>query len=142
MVNEAIRSCTGQFGQSEGISNPERLWVFTSLAETAARLGDTSAAGVHFRAALSLDLRDPYLLVAYADFLLDEGRPAEARELVRDESRIDELCFDWHWQKMPLMEAVGPTSARLPEFGTFRRGLKPAIVARKRFIAVRRPGSR
>jgi tetratricopeptide (TPR) repeat protein len=82
-----------QFGQSEGIGNPERLWVLTSLAETAARLGDTSAAEAHFRAALSLDLRDPYLLGAYADFLLDEGRPAEARELVRDETRIDGLVL-------------------------------------------------
>ena len=37
--------------------------------------------------------RDPYLLGAYADFLLDQDRPGEVLELLEDESRIDPLLL-------------------------------------------------
>lgn len=70
-----------------------RLWAFTVLAETDARLGDGEAAERHFREALSLGLRDTYLLGAYADFLLDAGRAQEVRPLLRDETRIDPLLL-------------------------------------------------
>jgi hypothetical protein len=74
-------------------SGPVRLWALTVLAETAARLGDGAAAGRHFRQALSLGLRDGYLLGAYADFLLDAGRPEDVRALLQDEVRIDPLLL-------------------------------------------------
>jgi len=70
-----------------------RLWALTILAETDARLGDSDAAERHFREALSLGLRDTYLLGAYADFLLDAGRAQEVRSLLRDETRIDPLLL-------------------------------------------------
>jgi thioredoxin-like negative regulator of GroEL len=70
-----------------------RLWALTVLAETDARLGDSQAAERHFREALSLGLRDSYLLGAYADFLLDAGRPGEVRALLQDEGRIDPLLL-------------------------------------------------
>ncbi|MGH6931603.1 MAG: hypothetical protein ACREEE_04135 [Dongiaceae bacterium] len=70
-----------------------RLWSLTVLAETAARLGDTAAADRHFRAALDLGQRDAYLLGAYADFLLDQGRPAEAKDLLAGETRADPLLL-------------------------------------------------
>jgi hypothetical protein len=70
-----------------------RLWALTVLAETDARLRDRPAAERHFREALSLRLRDSYLLGAYADFLLDAGRPGEVRALLQDEVRIDPLLL-------------------------------------------------
>jgi len=59
-----------------------RLWALTVLAEIAVRLGDAPAAERHFRAARALGIRDSYLLAAETDFLLDQGRPAEARALL------------------------------------------------------------
>ena len=74
-------------------SSAERLWVLTSLAEIAARLGDAQAAENHFRQALQLKVRDSYLLGAYADFLLDQGRPVEVIDLLKDETRADGLLL-------------------------------------------------
>ena len=62
----------------------ERLWAYTVRAEMAERLGAADAES-YFREALRLDSAatpDPYLLNAYADFLLEEGRPADARNLL------------------------------------------------------------
>lgn len=71
----------------------EKLWVLTSLAEMAARLGNAQATEGHFRQALQLGLRDSYLLGAYADFLLDQGRPSEVIDLLKDEIRADGLLL-------------------------------------------------
>lgn len=70
-----------------------RLWALTILAEIDARAGDGVAAERHFRQALALGLRDGYLLGAYADFLLDAGRPHEVVTLLENESRIDALLL-------------------------------------------------
>jgi uncharacterized protein (TIGR02996 family) len=48
---------------------------------------------MHFRAAQALDPRDAYLRVAYADFLLDQGRPRDALALVRNETKNDSLLL-------------------------------------------------
>jgi tetratricopeptide (TPR) repeat protein len=72
---------------------PTKLWALTIRAETASRIGRTAEAEEAFRAALGLGLRDPYLLGAYADFLLDQGRPEEAEALVQRETRIDPLLL-------------------------------------------------
>jgi hypothetical protein len=70
-----------------------RLWALTILAEIEARTGDAAAAEQHFRQAMSLRLRDGYLLGAYADFLLDAGRPEEVQALLQNELRIDALLL-------------------------------------------------
>jgi Tfp pilus assembly protein PilF len=70
-----------------------RLWALTVLAEIAARIGDADGAERHFRAALALGVRDAYLLGAYADFLLDQSRAAEARDLLAGETRADPLLL-------------------------------------------------
>ena len=79
-------------------------WAQTLAGEIAHRRGDAAAAEAHFRAALALDPRDPYLLGAYADFLLDRNRPAEIVPLLRDYTRNDNLLL-----RLALAEA------RLPE---------------------------
>ncbi len=63
----------------------------TVLAEIEGRIGDGIAAERYFRQALSLGLRDGYLLGAYADFLLAAGRPQEVLPLLQNELRIDGL---------------------------------------------------
>jgi tetratricopeptide (TPR) repeat protein len=70
-----------------------RLWALNLLAEIEARLGDAVMAEAHFREALSLGIRDVYLLGAFADFLLDIGRPAEVQMLLKGELRIDPLLL-------------------------------------------------
>jgi tetratricopeptide (TPR) repeat protein len=70
-----------------------RAWALTLAAEIAARRGDVDAADAHFREAFSLDPRDAYLRAAYADFLLDIGRPRDALPLLRDETRNDSLLL-------------------------------------------------
>src|SRR5262245_10166025 len=56
-------------------ADPElRLWAWTCLAELAARLGEDAEAERAFAAALAVGPRDPYLLAARADFLLERGR--------------------------------------------------------------------
>jgi tetratricopeptide (TPR) repeat protein len=66
-----------------------KIWVLTLLAEIAARRGDTGAAQAHFRQALAADTPDSYLLGAYADFLLDQNRPAEVVDLLTSKTRTD-----------------------------------------------------
>jgi tetratricopeptide (TPR) repeat protein len=68
-------------------------WVLTSLAEMAARAGMVPEAEAHFRRALALDSVDYYLLGAYADYLLDNGRPEEIVALLRDKTAADPLLL-------------------------------------------------
>lgn len=70
-----------------------KVWVLTLLAEMAERRGDGAAAEARFKRALALDPRDSYLVGAYADFLLDQKRPAEVLALVKDQTRIDGLLL-------------------------------------------------
>ncbi len=70
-----------------------RLWALTRLAEYAVRLGQPQQAEAHFRAALGLGITDQFLLGAYADHLLEQGRPAEAVKLLADWERSDVLLL-------------------------------------------------
>ena len=70
-----------------------RAWALTGLAEIAARLGREDVAEQHFEQAMSLASRDLYLIAAYADFLLDQGRPDEVRKMLADEKRVDALLL-------------------------------------------------
>ena len=70
-----------------------RSWVLTSLGEMAARAGRTQEAEDHFRQALAIDATDNYILAAFADFLLDQDRPMEVRELLTNWTRQDPLLL-------------------------------------------------
>lgn len=70
-----------------------QLWILTRLAEMAWRFGDAGAAERHFRSALALGFDDNFLLAAYADFLLEQGRAAEVVPLLRKWSRSDTLLL-------------------------------------------------
>lgn len=75
------------------ISPGEKLWVLTDLAEMAARAGRIQAAETHFQEALKLNINDSYLLGAYSDFLLDQGRAGEVISLLKDKIRADGLLL-------------------------------------------------
>jgi tetratricopeptide (TPR) repeat protein len=99
----AIDSMTGKAGPAYDslqralltlprIDGAARVWGETLLGEIAHRRGDPAAEG-HFRAALSASDRDIYLLGAYCDWLLDQGRPADAIALLQNETRVDTLLL-------------------------------------------------
>ena len=104
-----------------------REWASTLAGEIAERVGDYAAADMHFRSALALDPRDPYLISAYCDFLLDRGRAREVPPLVANQTRNDNLLL-----RLALAEQRLPDAA--PAFDQHRRELAD------RFDAARRRG--
>jgi tetratricopeptide (TPR) repeat protein len=93
---EAESSC-GLLGKTlesnTSASGDEKIWTLTVLAEALERLGRISEAEMDFKKALALGRRDPYLLGAYADLLLDQGRAKEAADLLKNENRADGLLL-------------------------------------------------
>src|SRR5207253_8014448 len=77
---------------SPRIDSAARVWAETLLGEIAHRRGDIAAEG-HFRAALGAGDKDLYLLGAYCDWLLDQGRASEVIPLVQSETRVDALLL-------------------------------------------------
>ncbi len=71
------------------VSAGEKIWVYTLLADIAERLGRHEEAEKYFHLAMSQGLESPYLLVSYADFLLDRNRAQEARDLLANKTRSD-----------------------------------------------------
>jgi Tfp pilus assembly protein PilF len=76
-------------GDAPNLSAPFKAWVQGLLAETAERLGDWAQAEAHYRKALGYTPEDNFLLVAYADFLLDRNRPEQVLDLLADHSQSD-----------------------------------------------------
>jgi Tfp pilus assembly protein PilF len=66
-----------------------RAWIQGLIAESAERLSDWPSAEAHYLNALKLQPQDNFLLVAYADFLLDRGRPREVLPLLADHTQSD-----------------------------------------------------
>jgi tetratricopeptide (TPR) repeat protein len=66
-----------------------QAWIEGLLAETAERLGDWPLAETHYLNALKLKPQDNFLLVSYADFLLDRSRPREVVALLADHAQSD-----------------------------------------------------
>ncbi len=104
----AHRALSAALARRSDASPEMRLWVLTRLAEMSLRQGDARQAEEHFRAALALGVRDQFLLGAYADFLLDQRRPAEVIALLRDWVRSDILLL-----RLALAEkALGAPAAK------------------------------
>ena len=59
-------------------------FILTIRAEIADALGRSSEVKEHFTDGLARDAGDTYLLRGYGDFLLDQGKPAEALTLLRE----------------------------------------------------------
>jgi hypothetical protein len=89
----AYRALSEAFASAEEKSPEVRVWVLTRLAEMSLRLGNVKQAEEHFRAAYSEPVNDQFLLGAYSDFLLDQGRPDEVVPLLIDWFRSDILLL-------------------------------------------------
>jgi predicted Zn-dependent protease len=107
------------------VSAEERLWALTRLAEIDDRLGRHAEAEASFRAALALGITDGYLQAAYADFLLDRGRPAEVLSLLKGRERSDVLL---------LRLVIAARAAKAPQLAAWTNDLAA------RFEAARRRG--
>jgi tetratricopeptide (TPR) repeat protein len=68
-------------------------WVIGQLAEMAERRDDAATAETHFKTALKLAPTDVYLLGAYSDLLLAQGRNAEVIQLLADKTSHDVLLL-------------------------------------------------
>lgn len=79
--------------QNQDASPDARLWALTVLAEIAERRGEMQKAQAHYQAALGLPVQDAYLKAAYADFLLDQKRPAEVLPLLAADTANDNLLL-------------------------------------------------
>ncbi|KJV37130.1 hypothetical protein VI08_00945 [Luteibacter yeojuensis] len=66
-----------------------RAWIEGLMADTAARMGKPDVADGHFRSALRWAPGDNFLLADYGEFLLDQGRAAEALTLVAGDTQSD-----------------------------------------------------
>ena len=84
---------SGVLARATDTSAEQKLWVLVRLAEMAWRLNDAKLAEEHFRRALALDISDGFLLAAYADFLLDYGRPQEVIALLKNRTAADSLLL-------------------------------------------------
>jgi tetratricopeptide (TPR) repeat protein len=104
-----------------------REWAATLAGEIAARRSDIATAERHFREALMLDPRDPYLKGGYADLLIDAGRARDALQLLRDDTRNDSLLLRLALAEQAVPEAAGAFSRHRDEL-------------RARFDAARRRG--
>lgn len=96
----SLRSLTGQAKQAYAllsiVEDPGqkappsiKAWIAGLQADTAARMGETDAAEKHYQQALQWAPNDNFLLADYADFLLDQHRPAEVINLLRDQTESD-----------------------------------------------------
>ena len=89
----AYRALSEAFARS-GENSPEiKVWVLTRLAEMSLRMGNAKQAEENFRAAYFEPINDQFLLAAYTDFLLDQGRPDEVIPLLVDWVRSDILLL-------------------------------------------------
>ncbi len=89
----AAQALRAALAADRGAAPEQSLWALTRLAEIEALQGAVGPAEAAFREALALGLADTYLLAAYADFLLDRGRPAEVLSLLKDRARADVLLL-------------------------------------------------
>ncbi|HEY4065864.1 MAG TPA: hypothetical protein VGM74_03135 [Burkholderiaceae bacterium] len=69
-----------------------QAWLTTSVAELEQRAGNAAAADAAYRAALRLD-SDPYTVLAYADFLIEQHQPRRALDALKGQTRSDAVLL-------------------------------------------------
>lgn len=89
----AYRALSAELARDAKAPPAFRVWVLTRLAELSIRQGDVKRAEEHFRAAYLEPVNDQFLLGAYSDFLLDQGRPGEVVPLLVDWVKSDILLL-------------------------------------------------
>jgi len=89
---ERARAAFMQLLSTPSLPAATQAWLTTSLAELEQRAGRAAAADAAFRAAVKLD-SDSYATLAYADFLIEQKRPAQALALLKDQTRSDAVVL-------------------------------------------------
>jgi hypothetical protein len=78
--------------RSSSLAAPARNWLLTTLAESEARAGRPAQAEVAYNEAQAAQT-DSYTALSYADFLLEEKRPAEALVQLNTQPRTDAVLL-------------------------------------------------
>ncbi len=116
----AERKLADLLARNADASPAGQLWLLTRLADLATRLERPADAERHYRRALAFGVDNQYLLANYGDFLVDQGRHAEAVALLRDWTRSDVLLL-----RLTLAEqALGA-----PEFKVHAQTLRERFAA-------------
>jgi Tfp pilus assembly protein PilF len=123
-------------------ATPERQrWALTILAEIVARRGEAQRAERAFKKALEAAKPTAYLLAAYADFLLDEERFADAAALLAGEARIDAALLRLALAEQRLgAEGLAEHVSQIEERFTASRRRGEADAARKAQAFLTRAG--
>lgn len=75
-------------------NDPELLqWLLTLMGETVRMSGENNKAEDHFKEALRINHRDPYLMRVYSDLLIQQQRPDDVLKLLADEIHDDALLL-------------------------------------------------
>ena len=91
-VDRARTVFTGLLASQRDAAPSTQAWLLTSLAELEQRAGKAAAADAAFKAVLKLE-PDPYATLAYADFLIEQKRPAQALALLKGQARSDAVLL-------------------------------------------------
>jgi hypothetical protein len=89
---EQARDSVANLLRSSRLAAPARNWLLTTLAESEARAGQTAQAEAAYKEAQAAQA-DPYTALSYADFLLEEKRPAEALVQLNGQQRTDAVLL-------------------------------------------------
>ena len=91
-VDRARTVFAGLLASQRDAAPSTQAWLLTSLAELEQRAGKAAAADAAFKAVLKLE-PDPYATLAYADFLIEQKRPAQALALLKGQARSDAVLL-------------------------------------------------
>lgn len=89
---DAARASLQRAADSPPVDPATRAWLLTTLAELEQRAGAADRAEVAWRTALSANA-DGYAVLAFADFLTQQGRAAEAIALLADQPDSDAVVL-------------------------------------------------
>jgi tetratricopeptide (TPR) repeat protein len=115
-LNGHLESAYASLAQvsTQGWLNSEKSWLYSELGEMAVRLGRNAEAERWFQQDLRLAPADFYARAAYADLMLQEGRPGETLALLAGQESLEPLLLRIAIAQKQLHDpALGQSSARL-----------------------------
>jgi tetratricopeptide (TPR) repeat protein len=99
---------------TQGWLGSEKSWLYSELGEMAVRLGREAEAEQWFQQDLHFSPTDFYVRAAYADLMLQQGRPAETLALLTGHEGFEPLLLRIAIAQKQLHDpALGQSSARL-----------------------------